>query len=81
MPEMDGFEVCRRLKSDPETAHIPVVMVTALSELNDRVTGLKAGASDFITKPIDEVHLFARVKSLIRLKMMLDELRLRDKTG
>lgn len=81
MPEMDGFEVCRRLKSDPQTAHIPVVMVTALSELSDRVAGLAAGASDFITKPIDEVHLFARVKSLIRLKMMLDELRLRDKTG
>lgn len=81
MPEMDGFETCEKLKSDPETAHIPVVMVTALSEIEDRVHGLSAGATDFITKPIDEVHLFARVKSLIRLKMMLDELRLRDKTG
>ncbi len=81
MPEMDGFEVCRRLKADPETAHIPVVMVTALSEQKDRVEGLSAGATDFVTKPIDEVHLFARVKSLIRLKMMLDELRMRDKTG
>ncbi len=81
MPEMDGFETCRRLKADPETAHIPVVMVTALSEQEDRVTGLEAGATDFITKPIDEVHLFARVKSLVRVKMMLDELRMRDKTG
>jgi two-component system, cell cycle response regulator len=81
MPEMDGFETCRRLKADPETAHIPVVMVTALSEQKNRVTGLEAGATDFITKPINEMHLFARVKSLVRLKMMLDELRLRDKTS
>ncbi len=81
MPELDGFETCRRLKADPETAHIPVVMVTALSELSDRIQGLDAGATDFITKPIDEVHLFARVKSLIRVKIMLDELRMRDKTG
>ncbi len=81
MPEMDGFEACRRLKADGETAHIPVVMVTALSDISDRVQGLEAGADDFITKPIDDVHLFARVKSLIRIKMMLDELRLRDKTG
>lgn len=81
MPEMDGFEACKILKSDPETAQIPVVMVTALSEVEDRVQGLEAGANDFITKPIDEVHLFARVKSLIRLKVLLDELQMRDKTG
>lgn len=81
MPEMDGFEVCRHLKDNPLTTHIPVIMVTALSEAEDRVQGLSAGADDFITKPIDELHLFARVKSLIRLKMMLDELRMRDKTG
>jgi len=80
MPGMDGFETCRKLKEDPETAYIPVVMVTALSDKEDRVRGLEAGATDFITKPIDEVHLFARVKSLIRLKIMLDELRMRDKT-
>ncbi len=81
MPEMDGFETCIKLKADPETAHIPVVMVTALSEVEDRIRGLSCGADDFITKPIDELHLFARVKSLIRLKTMLDELRLRDKTS
>jgi len=81
MPDMDGFETCKILKETPETAYIPVVMVTALSDTKDRVQGLAAGASDFITKPIDEVHLFARVKSLIRLKTMLDELRMRDKTG
>jgi len=80
MPEMDGFEACRRLKNDPETSHIPVVMVTALSEMSDRIEGLNSGATDFITKPIDEVHLFARVKSLIRLKTMIDELRMRDQT-
>ncbi|NDF12659.1 MAG: response regulator, partial [Proteobacteria bacterium] len=81
MPEMDGFETCKRLKADPETSYIPVVMVTALSDITDRVTGLQSGADDFITKPINDVHLFARVKSLVRIKMMLDELRLRDKTG
>ncbi|MBO6825779.1 MAG: PleD family two-component system response regulator [Sneathiella sp.] len=81
MPQMDGFEVCRRLKADVETAHIPVVMVTALSEAADRVQGLEAGADDFLTKPVDDVALFARVKSLLRLKMMMDEFRLREATS
>ncbi len=80
MPKMDGFEVCRRLKADQATAGIPVVMVTALTEQEDRVRGLEAGADDFITKPIDEFHLFARVRSLVRIKELFDELRLRDKT-
>ncbi len=78
MPGMDGFEVCRRIKADPASAHIPVVMVTALNEVADRVRGLEAGADDFLTKPIDDIALMARVKSLVRLKMMLDELRLRE---
>ena len=81
MPGMDGFEVCRTLKADKEVAHIPVVMVTALSEPSDRVQGLEAGADDFITKPINDTALFARVRSLVRMKVLLDELRLRDKTG
>lgn len=81
MPGMDGFEVCRQIKGNNETAHIPVVMVTALSHPEDRVEGLKAGADDFLTKPIDDVALFARVKSLVRLKMLTDELRLRRTTG
>jgi len=81
MPDMDGFETCRRLKSDPETAYIPVVMITALSDVEDRVKGLESGADDFITKPINDLHLFARVKSLVRLKMITDELRLRDQTS
>ncbi|UDL95307.1 PleD family two-component system response regulator [Lichenihabitans sp. PAMC28606] len=77
MPDMDGFETCRRLKANPATAHIPVMMVTALDEAADRIKGLEAGADDFLTKPIDEVALLARVRSLTRLKVVLDELRSR----
>jgi two-component system cell cycle response regulator len=73
MPGMDGFEVCRRLKSDLSTAHIPVVMVTALDQPADRVRGLDAGADDFLTKPVDEIALLARVRSLARLKVMIDD--------
>lgn len=80
MPGMDGFEVCRRLKSDPKTHHIPVVIITALDHPSDRVRGLEAGADDFLTKPVSDVALFARVRSLARLKMLGDELRLRAQT-
>ena len=81
MPGMDGFEVCRRLKRDPQTHHIPVVLVTALDQPADRVRGLEAGAEDFLTKPIDEIALIARVRSLTRLKVVLDELRSRAATS
>jgi len=81
MPGMDGFEVCRRIKGNPKIAHIPIVMVTALDQPSDRVTGLDAGADDFLTKPVDDFALFARVRSLVRLKMMTDELRMREETG
>jgi two-component system cell cycle response regulator len=81
MPGMDGFEVARRIKSNPKTAHVPVVMVTALDQPSDRVAGLDAGADDFLTKPVDDAALFARVRSLVRLKMMTDELRMRETTG
>jgi len=81
MPGMDGFEVCRRIKSDPRIAHVPVVMVTALDQPSDRVAGLEAGADDFLTKPVDDAALFARVRSLVRLKLMTDELSLRENTG
>jgi two-component system, cell cycle response regulator len=77
MPGMDGFEVCRRLKNSPTTAHLPVVMVTALDQPSDRLKGLEAGADDFLTKPVDDTALFARVRSLVRLKAVTDELRTR----
>src|SRR6201990_3571342 len=81
MPDMDGFEVCRRLKSNPATHFIPVVMVTALDSPSDRVRGLDAGADDFLTKPVSDVVMIARVRSLTRLKMMTDELRMRAITS
>jgi two-component system cell cycle response regulator len=81
MPGMDGFEVCERLKSSPKTSHIPVVMVTALDQPADRVRGLKAGADDFLTKPVNDLQLIARVKSLLRLKTLSDELRIRAQTA
>jgi two-component system cell cycle response regulator len=77
MPGIDGIEVCRRIKSNAQTQHIPVVMVTALDQPEDRVRGLEAGADDFLTKPVNDVSLFCRVKSLVRLKMLTDELRSR----
>lgn len=81
MPGIDGFEVCERLKTNPRTAHIPVVMVTALDQPADRVRGLKAGADDFLTKPVNDLQLMTRVKSLIRFKALSDELRLRAETA
>ncbi|MET0723299.1 MAG: PleD family two-component system response regulator [Tardiphaga sp.] len=77
MPDMDGFEVCRRLKANPRTHFIPVVMVTALDSPSDRVRGLEAGADDFLTKPVADAVLVARVRSLTRLKMMTVEVRMR----
>lgn len=81
MPGMDGFETCKRLKADPVTRHIPVVLVTALDGREDKIKGLGVGADDFVTKPIDDVILFARVKSLVRLKAVMDELREREESG
>src|SRR3954447_23125003 len=81
MPDMDGFEVCRRIKANRSTHHIPVVMVTALDHPSDRVKGLDAGADDFLTKPVSDVALVARVRSLARLKMLTDELRMRALTS
>jgi two-component system, cell cycle response regulator len=81
MPEMDGFTVCRHLKNHPTTAHLPIVMVTALDQPSDRLKGLEAGADDFLTKPIDDAALMARVRSLVRLKAVTDELRTRAMTS
>jgi two-component system, cell cycle response regulator len=81
MPGIDGIEVCKRIKADAATQHIPVVMVTALDQPEDRVRGLEAGADDFLTKPVNDISLFCRIKSLVRLKMLTDELRVRSATG
>jgi two-component system cell cycle response regulator len=81
MPGMDGFEVCRKIKDNPSVAHIPVVMVTALTDTADRVRGLEAGADDFLSKPVNDTALMARVKSLVRLKMTIDEWRSRENTA
>jgi two-component system, cell cycle response regulator len=81
MPGIDGIEVCKRIKADPATQHIPVVMVTALDQPEDRVRGLEAGADDFLTKPVNDISLFCRIKSLVRLKMLTDELRVRSDSG
>jgi two-component system, cell cycle response regulator len=81
MPGMDGYECCRRLKSCRDTTHIPVIMLTALSEPHERIRGLEVGADDFLTKPVDYGTLMIRVKSLIRLKRLLDEWRARSDTA
>jgi two-component system cell cycle response regulator len=81
MPEMDGFETCRRIKANPRTHHVPVVLVTALDQTSDRVRGLQGGADDFLTKPVDEIALVTRVKNLARLKMLTDEMLMRALTG
>ncbi len=77
MPGMDGLEVCRRLKQNPQTAQLPVIIVTALDQPSDRLRGLEAGADDFLTKPINELALITRVKSLVRLKTLTDQLMVR----
>ena len=74
LPKMDGYEVCGKLKNDPETKFIPIIMLTALKELKDKVRALEVGADDFISKPFENVELLARVKSLLRLKDYHDEL-------
>jgi two-component system cell cycle response regulator len=77
MPDMTGFEVCATLKANPRTAQVPVILVTSLDESENRVRGLESGADDFLTKPVSELALVTRVKSLLRLKMVTDELELR----
>ena len=74
MPGMSGYEVCKKLRENPATATLPVVMVTALDPGQERVKGIEAGADDFLTKPINQQELLARVKSLLRIKALHDEL-------
>ncbi|MFQ5823763.1 MAG: diguanylate cyclase [bacterium] len=75
MPKMNGFEVCHKIKSNEETNFIPVIMVTALNELEDKIKGMDFGADDFISKPFNKLELLARVRSLLRIKYLNDELK------
>ena len=74
MPRMSGFEVCRKLKSDPETRDIPILMVTALNELGDIERGVECGTDDFISKPVNRLELLTRVKSLLRVRHLKNNL-------
>ena len=81
MPKMNGIDACRQLKNDPRTEHIPIVLVTALNEREDRLRGLGAGADDFLTKPVNDLQLLSRVRALTKYKMVADELRKREASG
>jgi CheY-like chemotaxis protein len=74
MPRMSGFEVCRKLKADPKTRDIPVIMVTALNELGDIERGVESGTDDFLAKPVNKLELLTRVKSLLRVRHLRGEL-------
>ena len=74
MPKMSGFEVCRRIKNNPQTADIPIIMVTALAELGDIERGVDSGTDDFISKPVNKWELVTRVKTMLKLKHLSDKL-------
>jgi len=74
MPRMSGFEVCRRIKNDPKTSEIPVIMVTALNELGDIEKGIDSGTDDFLSKPVNKWELITRVKTMLKLKHLSDRL-------
>jgi len=74
MPKMSGFEVCKRVKNDPKTSDIPVIMVTALNEYGDIERGIDSGTDDFLSKPINKLELLTRVKTMLKLKHLSDKL-------
>src|ERR1700722_5281542 len=74
MPRLTGFQACEKIKSNPDTDLIPVILITALSDRQDRIEGIKVGADDFLSRPVDRTELLARVRSLLRLKQRTDEL-------
>ena len=80
MPDMSGVTVCEKLKADPDTADIPVILITAMADKDSKMKGLEKGADDFLTKPVDEIALLARVRSLLRARDTQRELRLREET-
>jgi len=75
MPKMSGFEVCRRLKNNANTSDIPIIMVTALNEFGDIERGIDCGTDDFVSKPVNKLELLTRVKTMLKLKHLSDELR------
>ncbi len=81
MQTIDGFAVCEKLKANPDTAHIPVIMVTAIEDPEDRTRGLDVGADDFLVKPIHDLALFARVRNLMRMKFVIEELQMRSEAA
>jgi two-component system, OmpR family, alkaline phosphatase synthesis response regulator PhoP len=74
MPKMSGFEVCRRVKNDPATAHIPIIMVTALNEFGDMQRAVDCGTDDFVSKPVNKLEMITRVKTMLKLKHLTDKL-------
>ena len=74
MPKMSGFEVCKRLKNDPRTTDIPIIMVTALNEFGDIERGIDSGTDDFLSKPVNKLELLTRVKTMLKLKHLTDKL-------
>jgi two-component system alkaline phosphatase synthesis response regulator PhoP len=74
MPKMSGFEVCKRLKNDPRTSDIPIIMVTALNEFGDIERGIDSGTDDFLSKPVNKLELLTRVKTMLKLKHLTDKL-------
>jgi putative two-component system response regulator len=74
MPHLNGFQVCEQIKANPDTYLIPVILITALSDRQDRIQGIKVGADDFLSRPVDRTELLARVRSLLKLKLRTDEL-------
>lgn len=74
MPKMSGFEVCKRLKNDPKTTDIPIIMVTALTEFGDIERGIDSGTDDFLSKPVNKLELLTRIKTLLKLKHLTDKL-------
>jgi len=81
MPGIDGFDLCKWIKSEPSLSHVPVILITALYAPNERLKGFEAGADDFLSKPYDDTALLARVRNLMRSKLVVDELRLRYETS